>query len=92
MYGFFHLLDLEYEVLILKMTFNHQNNTINGLFSQNHIKHIYYTSCYLCLVKIIFFYTFDLGIDLLILKMTLRMTFNHQSNTFNGFSRQNPMK
>ena len=76
---FFRLLDLAIEVLTLKMTFNHQNNTRNGLFSQNHIKDIYSISCYLCLLKIIFFYTFDLGIDFL----TLKMTFNHQNNTIN---------
>ena len=28
----------------------------------------------------------DLGIDFLTLKMTLKMTFNHQNNTINGFS------
>ena len=32
------------------------------------------------------FYTFDLGIDILTLNMTLKMTFNHQNNTINGFS------
>ena len=60
----FRLLDLEIEVLTLKMNFNHKKNTRNGLLNQNHIKHKYYTFCYLCLLKIIFFYTFDLGIDL----------------------------
>ena len=51
----FRLLDLEMEVLTLKVIFNHQNITRNGLLNQNHIKHKYYTSCYLCLVKIIYF-------------------------------------
>ena len=51
----FHLIDLEIEVLTLTMTFNHQNITRNGLLNQNHIKHKYYTSCYFCLLKIIFF-------------------------------------
>ena len=51
----FHSHDLEIEVLTLTMTINHQNNTRNGLLNQNHIKHKYYTSCYLCLLKIIFF-------------------------------------
>ena len=35
-----------------------------------------------------FFYTFDHGIDILTLKMTLKMTFNHQNNTINGFCNQ----
>ena len=48
----FRLLDLAIEVLTLKMTLIIK--TIPELFSQNHIKHIYYTSCYLCLLKIIF--------------------------------------
>ena len=60
----FRLLDPEIEVLTLKMTFNHQNNTRNGLINQNHIKHKYYTSCYLCLLKIIFF-----------IPLTLELTF-----------------
>ena len=84
------LLDLEIKVLTLKMTFSHQNNTRNGILSQNHIKHKFYTSCYLCLLKIIFFYTFDL--DLLILKISLKMTFNQRNNTINGLSSQNSMK
>ena len=71
----FRLLDLEIEVLTLKMTFNYQNNTRNGLLNQNHFKHRYYTSCYLCLLKIIFFYTFDLEINLLTLKITLKMNY-----------------
>ena len=80
----FRLLDLEIEVLTLKMTFNHQNNTRNGLFGQNHIKHIYYTSCYLCLLKIIFF-----------IPSTLELTFwpwrwpsITKNNTINVFSSQ----
>ena len=60
----FHLLDLEIEVLTMKIISNHQSNTRYGLFSQNHIKHIYYTSCYLCLLKIIFF-----------IPLTLELTF-----------------
>ena len=66
----FRLLDLEIEVLTLKMTFNYPNNTRNGLVSQNHIEHIYYTFFYLCLLKIIFLIpltlelTFDLEDDL----------------------------
>ena len=57
----FCLFDLEIEVLTFKITFNHQN----GLVNQNRIKQKYYTSCYLCLLKIIFLYTFDLGIEFL---------------------------
>ena len=60
----FCLLDLEIEVFTIKMTSNHQNNTRYGLFSQNHIKHIYYTFCSLCLLKIIFF-----------ISLTLELTF-----------------
>ena len=86
----FHILDLEIEVLTLTMTFNHQNNT--RMDYQIKIKHKYYTSCYLCLLKVIFCYTFDLRIDLLTLKITLQMTFNHQNNTINRFSSQNSMK
>ena len=91
---FFLLLDLEIEVLTLKMTFNHQNNTKNGLFSQNHSKHIYYILHFLLFVFVEnhIFYTFDFGIDLLTLKITLKMIFNHQNNTINGFSSQNSMK
>ena len=61
----FRLLDLEIAVLTLKMTFNHQNNIRNVIFSQNHIKHIYYTSCYLCLLKIIF-----------VIPLSLKLTFS----------------
>ena len=83
----FRSLDLEIEFLSLKMTFNHQNNTRNGLFSQNYIKHILHFLLFVFVEKHIF-HTFDLGIDILTLKMTLKMTLNHQNNTINGFSRQ----
>ena len=57
----FRLLDL----VIYVLTFNKLNNTRNGLFSQYHIKHIYYTSSqYLCLLKIIF-----------VISLTLELTF-----------------
>ena len=60
----FCLLDIAIEVLTLKMTFNHQNNTRNVFFSQNYIKHTYYTSCYLCLLENIF-----------LIPLTLELTF-----------------
>ena len=43
--SYFHSLDLEIDLLTLKMTFNHQNNTRNSLFNkmsqkrgQHHVK------------------------------------------------------
>ena len=49
--GYFCLFDLEIEVLTLKMTLYHKNNTINGLPSQNHMKMTYYTCSWLHLLK-----------------------------------------
>ena len=40
---YFGSLDLEMDFLTLKMTFNHENSTRNGLPSQNHMKMRYYT-------------------------------------------------
>ena len=82
------LLDLEIEVLTRKMTSNHQYNTRYGLFRQNHIKHILHFLLFVFVENHIF-YTFDLGIDFLTLNMTLKITFNHQNNTINGFSNKN---
>ena len=39
----FSSLNLEIEFLTLKMTFNHENSTRNGLYSKNHMKMRYYT-------------------------------------------------
>ena len=41
----------EIDLLTLMMTFNHKNNTRNGLPSQNHIKMRYYTCSWLNLLK-----------------------------------------
>ena len=40
---YFSLLNLEIDLLNLKMTFNHENSTRNGLHSKNHMKMRYYT-------------------------------------------------
>ena len=40
---FFSSLNLEIDFLTLKMTFNHENSTRNGLHSKNHVKMRYYT-------------------------------------------------
>ena len=45
---YFALLDLKIDPLTSSMTFNHQNSTRKGLFSQNHTKKMYYTSSYFC--------------------------------------------
>ena len=83
----FRLIDFDIDNFTLKMTFNHQNNIRNGLFSQNHIKHILHFLLFV-FVKNHIFYTFDLGIDFLTSKLSLNMTFHHQNNTINGFSSQ----
>ena len=48
---YFCLFDLEIVFLTLKMTLSHQNNTRNGLLSQNHMKMRYYTCSWLYLLK-----------------------------------------
>ena len=49
--GIFAYLTLNFEVLTLKMTLYHKNNTRNGLPSQNHMKMRYYTCSCLHLLK-----------------------------------------
>ena len=45
------LFDLEIDFLTLKITLSHENNTRNGLPSQNHMKMRYYTCSWLHLLK-----------------------------------------
>ena len=81
------LLDLEIDILTLKMTFYHQNSIKNRLFSKkSHQKDVLHFFPF-CFEKIIFLH-FDLGNDL----STLKMTMDQQNNTINGFFRQNYIK
>ena len=86
--------DLEIDALTLKMTFYHQNSSKNGIFTQSDIKR-----CATLLLLFVFvekhiftFLTLELTFHDFELNLTMQMTSNHQSNTLNGFSSQNPMK
>ena len=52
----FRLIDFDIDNFTLKMTFNHQNNIRNGLFSQNHIKHILHFLLFVFVKNHIFLY------------------------------------
>ena len=85
----FYTLDLGIDFLTLKMTlkvtFNHQNNTINGFSSKKlHRKEVLHLFVVLSVTNHIF-HLHDLEIAVL----TLTMTFNHQNNTRNGLLNQN---
>ena len=45
------LLDLEVDLLTLKMALNHENNIKNGFSSQNYTRKRYYTCFYFYLLK-----------------------------------------
>ena len=62
-------LDFKADLLILKMTFNHQNRTRNGVFSGNHFSSK--IMCFTFLILDLTFRLFGLQINLLPLKMTL---------------------
>ena len=65
--------------MTLKMTFNHQNNTIKGFSSQkSHRKEVLHLCVVLSVTNHIFrLLDFENGV------LTLKMTFNHQNNKRN---------
>ena len=77
----FYIIDLGFDILTLKMTskmtFNHQNNIINGFSSQkSHRKDVLHLFVVLSVTNHIL-HLLDFEIKVL----TSKMTFNHQINT-----------
>ena len=88
--SYFCSFDLEIDVLTLKLTWNHENNTRNGFSSQKYTKRV------ITLVPRYISYKYHIWpwksyfhlIDLDIYALTLKMTFNHQNSTTNWFFSQ----